>query len=89
MAPCGNPRQPVMKDDGRLFPVIETLLLGGDSKFRGQALIKKKNGKPLKQSATGRNVLWPTSDVMECFKQMPAVSAVKHTGSKVLNDCAI
>lgn len=29
VAPCGNQRQPVMKDDGRLFPVIETLLMGG------------------------------------------------------------
>ncbi|KAI3362274.1 hypothetical protein L3Q82_012588, partial [Scortum barcoo] len=28
VAPCGNQRQPVMKDGGRLFPVIETLLMG-------------------------------------------------------------
>lgn len=33
VAPCGNQRQPVMKDDGRLFPVIETLLMGGGAEL--------------------------------------------------------
>lgn len=28
LAPCGNQRQPMMKDGVRLFPVIETQLMG-------------------------------------------------------------
>lgn len=46
MAPRGNQRQPVMKDGGRLFPVIETLGWrvrdGGGGGGRGEAPIRKE-----------------------------------------------
>lgn len=42
VAPCGNQRQLAMKDDGRLFPVIETLLMGGSGEM-GKSSNKKES----------------------------------------------
>lgn len=49
MAPCGNQRQLVMKDDGRLFPVIEKGRMGGGGELGAGS---NKKGMPLKQRAT-------------------------------------
>lgn len=68
VAPSGNQRQPVMKDDGRLFPVIETLLVGGDRESWVGSNIEKKKGKGKPLKCYCRSVLWPASEVMECLK---------------------
>lgn len=67
VAPCGNQRQPMMKDDGRLFPVIETLLMGGGA---GKVVASNK-----KESATAE----VSSDVMEYLTPMPTVTYVMST----------
>ncbi|KAF0031535.1 hypothetical protein F2P81_016090 [Scophthalmus maximus] len=72
VAPCGNQRQPVMKDDGRLFPVIETLLMGGDGELGAGSNRKRKRERKKRKTVEGERycggVLWPTSDVMEHLK---------------------